>query len=131
MKTILLMLTSILLLNVSSTAQINGYKAGSGNTQQYEHPLNANGQVPQAPNYYQNNSNFNNNSTQTNKPSTDPTKFPGNGNYVDPTRHDMNGTLNNGVNTNNVNPNGTLNNGTPGQIQNGVINTGNPPAPNK
>ena len=41
----------------------------------------------QLPNYYQNNSSFSNNSMQTNKPALpNANSFPGNGNYVDPTR---------------------------------------------
>ena len=39
----------------------------------------------QLPNYYQNNSSYNNNSMQNNKPDNSGS-FPGNGNYVDPTR---------------------------------------------
>jgi hypothetical protein len=42
----------------------------------------------QVPNYYQNNSSYNNNSMQNNKPSNgNAISFPGNGNYVDPTRY--------------------------------------------
>lgn len=129
MKTKLIMLSMAIVASFSTKAQINGYNAGSGNTQQYEHPLNSNGAVNQVPNYNQNNANFNNNATQTNKPSNaNRPLFQGNAEYTDPTRSNNNGTLNNGVNTQyNMNSGGTLNNGVPGQKNNGIINTGTSP----
>jgi hypothetical protein len=101
---------------ICSAVLVNAFAHGQTNRDAQIKPADVPVNNPnQVPNYYQNNSSYSNNSAQNNKPSTgNVNTYPGNGNYVDPTRSPSGANYSGSNNQlppagplNSVNPSGT------------------------